>query len=521
MADEIKQRNTRIFRGIKHHLNELNRLRPEYELLMIAAQGSQNYNLDLQSVDYKSDIDTVAIVLPPFENFVNNKKYISETIILDNNEHIDVKDIRQIFDIFLKQNIKYLEILHTDFRIINPKYKEEVLTILHNADNISRANPQKLITCTYGMAMEKLKALEHPYEGLKDKIEKYGYDGKQLHHIIRLFYFAQRFINNNFSFKYAMDFKDIHSSIYKELINAKKNLYSLEEARDTSKKYIDKISLLRKEFVENSTAENKEDITEGFLDSMKSKIFRRYFVDMFTLKSEPKKTDLVLPGLKRIWVTSDLHFGHENMLGFEPNRMKMLGTNEQKALVETIRNEGLTDEEISNMSDELWDKYEKICHHNYIDRHDEELIRRWNAVVKDKDVVFILGDLSFRNGVETNNIIKRLKGRKILIKGNHENICMDKYFDETQFELITDYLEIRVEKYHFILSHYPYRVWNQQHKDSIHLFGHIHSNDTTSHPMKEEIPLSWNVGVDVNNYEPVRLDVYAKAADFYKSLNND
>lgn len=206
------------------------------------------------------------------------------------------------------------------------------------------------------------------------------------------------------------------------------------------------------------------------------------------------------------------------MLGFEPKRFEMLGTTEHEAMVKTLVNEGLTNEEISFMPDDLWEKYTKICHHNYIEAHDEELIRRWNENVKDNDIVFILGDLSFKNGIETNKIVKRLKGRKVLVKGNHENICMDKDFDETLFELITDYLEIRVEKYHFILSHYPYRVWNQQHKGSIQLFGHIHSNTTTSHPMKEEIPLSYNVGVDVNNYTPVRLDVFAKTADYFKEI---
>lgn len=295
MAEEGKQRMTDIFKGVKYHLNELKRLRPEYEYLMIVAQGSQNYNLDLQEEDYKSDIDTIAIVLPPFENFVNNDKYVSETIILDNNEHIDVKDIRQIFDIFMKQNIKYIEILFSKYRIMNPMYRDEMLKLTQNADMVAKANPQKLITCTYGMAKEKEKALEHPYEGLKDKIEKYGYDGKQLHHIIRLFYFAQRYIENDFDFRYAMDFKDIYRPVYNELIDAKKSKYSLEEARAISKRYIDEITLLRKEFCENSTAETNEVALETFLNNLKTNIFRKYFKDMFTLKPEKKETRLVLP----------------------------------------------------------------------------------------------------------------------------------------------------------------------------------------------------------------------------------
>lgn len=45
-----------------------------------------------------------------------------------------------------------------------------------------------------GMAYEKLKALEHPYPSIIDKIEKYGFDGKQLSHILRLQIFMQRWL---------------------------------------------------------------------------------------------------------------------------------------------------------------------------------------------------------------------------------------------------------------------------------------------------------------------------------------
>lgn len=510
-------RKANIFKGLKFHLNELKRLRPNYEWVMIAVQGSQNYNLDIDHEDYKSDIDTIAIVLPPFSNFVNNDKYISETIILDNNEHIDVKDIRQIFDIFAKQNIKYLEILCTDFRIINARYKEEVLNFLGNSDHITQANPEKLITCTYGMAMEKLKALEHPYEGLKEKIAKYGYDGKQLHHIIRLFYFAERYINNGYDFRGAMDFSNIEADIYYLLINAKKNEYNLEKARELAKEYIDRISVLRKDFAPDLEKETNENYAESILNSTKVLIFNRYFTEMFTPK-EVEKKPLLLPSIDKIWVTSDLHFGHENILGFEDKRWELMGTNFQKALVQTIKDEGLTDEEIKNMSDEMWNKFEKICNHNHIKQHDEELIRRWNNKVANNDLVFILGDLSFRGSRDTEAIVKRLNGRKVLVLGNHDNIWLNKEFDRTLFEEIVNYKEININGYMFCLSHYPHRVWNKQHKGSIHLFGHIHSNETTSHPMKEEIQHSYNVGVDVRNYEPVNLKVFAMTADYYKKI---
>lgn len=280
MADIDKQRKNNIFKGIKYHVNELKRLRPQYEFLMVALQGSQNYNLDLYTDEYKSDIDTVAIVLPTFENLINKDEYISETIILDNNEHIDVKDIRLITELFRKQNIKYLEILHTEFRILNPLFKNDMLEILDNANMISSANPVKLIVCTYGMALNKLEALEHPYEGLRDKIEKYGYDGKQLHHILRLNLFAEKYIET-FDFKKSMNSHNYMEDNIEVLTNAKLSKYSLEEARDLANDSINQLKSHRNMFFNEV---NSEDMVKEFLSKISVKIFEKYLRNIFTPK---------------------------------------------------------------------------------------------------------------------------------------------------------------------------------------------------------------------------------------------
>ena len=73
--------------------------------------------------------------------------------------------------------------------------------------------------------MEKRKALCHPYPSLIEKIEKYGYDGKQLHHIIRM---------NNFIFAYGEGYSFEECLKYlpnkNEMLRAKVNGYSLEDA---------------------------------------------------------------------------------------------------------------------------------------------------------------------------------------------------------------------------------------------------------------------------------------------------
>lgn len=83
-------------------------------------QGSQNYNLDYEG----SDIDTKAIMLPSFSDFVLNAKPLSTTHIMENNEHVDFKDIRLMFDCIKKQNVNFVEILFTPYSIINPEYAD-------------------------------------------------------------------------------------------------------------------------------------------------------------------------------------------------------------------------------------------------------------------------------------------------------------------------------------------------------------------------------------------------------------
>lgn len=69
-----------------------------FEIVGIFLQGSQNYELAYEN----SDIDTKAIVLPKFNDFVLNKHPVSTTLVLDNNEHIDLKG-EIIIEIYGKQ----------------------------------------------------------------------------------------------------------------------------------------------------------------------------------------------------------------------------------------------------------------------------------------------------------------------------------------------------------------------------------------------------------------------------------
>lgn len=216
-------REIKITKRLNEHYDYLQR--QNYEIVFLALQGSQNYGLDVYDEDYISDVDTKAVVLPSFEDFVYNKAPVSKTLILENNEHIDVKDVRVMFETYKKQNINFIETLFSKFLIINPKYAELVKPLFQYREDIAHININQAIRCMAGMSKEKLKALKHPYPTIKDKIDKYGYDPKQLHHILRM---------NDFIKKYAIKKETYEECLIPDnreyLIEIKKGILTEEEA---------------------------------------------------------------------------------------------------------------------------------------------------------------------------------------------------------------------------------------------------------------------------------------------------
>lgn len=223
-------REKRILKRVKEHYDYLQQ--KGYEIVFLALQGSQNYGLDVYDENYMSDVDTKAVVLPSFEDFVYNRQPVSTTIVLENNEHIDVKDIRVMFDTYKKQNVNFIETLFTKFKIINSKYMDLVEPLFENREEIAHININQALRCMAGMSMEKLKAMEHPYPTIIDKIKKYGYDGKQLHHIIRMNDFIQAYVNGRTYEECLTTYENKNL-----LMDAKLNEFSLEIARIIAEEY--------------------------------------------------------------------------------------------------------------------------------------------------------------------------------------------------------------------------------------------------------------------------------------------
>src|SRR5574344_1624085 len=101
-----------------------------------------------------------------------------------------------------------------------------------------------------GMALEKYNALTHPYPSIKEKIDKYGYDNKQLHHILRIKDFIVRYCSGE-------DYSSILIPTNKdELLSVKTGyVYSLEDAKRLAKDTCDWIKNYKDDYMLNNPVE--------------------------------------------------------------------------------------------------------------------------------------------------------------------------------------------------------------------------------------------------------------------------
>ena len=127
----------------------------------------------------------------------------------------------------------------------------------------------------------------------------------------------------------------------------------------------------------------------------------------------------------------------------------------------------------------------------------KELIKKWNTTVNPEDLVFHLGDFSYRVGKEyIGNIRKSLNGTIILIQGNHDNKRILKHLN---FILVNGPIKID----NLILTHKPmYKVPHNK----VNLHGHIHTKYASGN-------YHINCCVENTNYEPVRIEKYKEMAN--------
>lgn len=134
---------------------------------------------------------------------------------------------------------------------------------------------------------------------------------------------------------------------------------------------------------------------------------------------------------------------------------------------------------------------------NTTEEMDEALIDNWNSVVKDGDRVYHLGDVVInRKALVT---LDRLKGRKKLVKGNHDIFKLSdysKYFDDICGSHKLD---------NFVLTHIPMHPASVARWSSGNIHGHLHSNIVT---LEDGTPdhRYINVSVEQINFTPINFE---------------
>lgn len=159
-----------------------------YNVWAVNLYGSQNYKMDTPN----SDFDFKALVFPNFEEVVSVAKPVSKVYVYGDGQ-VDVKDVRLMFNEYKKQNCQFLETLFTDFYWVNPLYREEWEAVRTLAPRVAHADVKRHLDAMCGMAMEKVHALCHPYEGKVALLQERGYDSKQLSHAYRLAFMMDKY----------------------------------------------------------------------------------------------------------------------------------------------------------------------------------------------------------------------------------------------------------------------------------------------------------------------------------------
>ncbi|MDD2356468.1 MAG: metallophosphoesterase family protein [Thiovulaceae bacterium] len=175
------------------------------------------------------------------------------------------------------------------------------------------------------------------------------------------------------------------------------------------------------------------------------------------------------------FIVADTHFGHANVLEYEPDRKTVLG-----------------------------------------DNPDQRMADLWNKTVGVDDIVFHLGDFSWKSeSIQTWAL--KLNGTKYLLRGNHDKA--PQVYLENGFTEVIDFSSKGNPAYHIaevdgikiLFSHYPIvsdgydnehwqylsKVFHDECCD-INIHGHIHS-------MKLDESHCINVSVEAIGYTPIRL----------------
>lgn len=220
---------------VTKHLQDVIKEYPFSQIFGIFYVGAANYGLDTE----KSDVDTRVLIVPTLKDLVYNTKPLSKTIIRENGEHIEVRDIRLVLQNFKKQNINSLEILFTKYKIINKKYQGFWDVLTNCAESICYLNPGAAIKCIQGMSIQKFRHLERMSKEREDIVKTYLYDPKELYHLLRLEEFLTKYVRKKESYEECL--YSNKATFLQDLKNGV-DLPTLDEARNIAETTINNIN---------------------------------------------------------------------------------------------------------------------------------------------------------------------------------------------------------------------------------------------------------------------------------------
>lgn len=169
----------------------------------------------------------------------------------------------------------------------------------------------------------------------------------------------------------------------------------------------------------------------------------------------------------RIWLTSDLHLGHDRNFIWKPRGFK----------------------NVYEMNDAI--------------------IENWNSVVNEHDDIYVLGDILLGNSEENIKYLKQLKGNIHITRGNHDSSNRIELYKKCWNVVeVNEGKFLNYHKYHFYLSHYPSLCGNYDEDKPLNtrmisLCGHYHTKDKFC---DMDRGLIFHVELDTNNCHLWLLD---------------
>jgi calcineurin-like phosphoesterase family protein len=185
----------------------------------------------------------------------------------------------------------------------------------------------------------------------------------------------------------------------------------------------------------------------------------------------------------KVWITSDTHFGHKNIVRGTTNWR----TQDGEVPVDSTRD------------------------FQTIDQMNNRLVDGINNVVGQDDTLIMLGDVSFGGFDNIGIFLERLVCHNIhLILGNHDtHIENNRDYVQGRFLSVQHYMEANISGKDFVLCHYPFQSWHGLAKGVIHLHGHVHLGSERKFGNGKKM----DVGVDGNGLDPYNISDIIKMMD--------